>query len=303
MTQTAKGALLAECAGKSSTKPRALTAHLDTNGAMVKEVKSNGRLILTRIGGTIWNTVETEGCTIFTSAGKTYRGSLLIHKASSHVYGKETIETPREAQNMEVRLDERTTNKEETLALGIQPGDFVAFDVRVEINNGFIRSRYLDDKACVACQVAAAKAIHDAGLKPAQKSYLFFSVFEEVGHGGSSGIPADTAELLVADMAAVGDGQTSDEFSASICVLDSSGPYHHGFSQRLRKLAEKHNIAHKVDIYPFYGSDGSTYWRSGGEALVALIGPGIDASHNYERTHIDGLVATTQWMLAYLLED
>jgi len=299
---TRKGALLASYTGQKQDTPRAISSHVDTNGAMVKDVKSNGRLQLIHIGSTLWPTVETEGCTVFTRDERKYRGSLLYHHASHHVYAKELTETRRKSDNMEVRLHERTTSKEETLALGIQPGDYVAFDVRAESCNGFIRSRYLDDKACVACQVAAAKALHDAGLQPAQKSYLYFSIFEEVGHGGSSGIPADAVELLVADMAAIGEPQTSDEFHASICVLDSSGPYHHAFSNRLRNLADRHEIPYKVDIYPYYGSDGSTYWRAGGDGVVALIGPGIDASHNYERTHMEALLATTQWMLAFLLE-
>ncbi len=102
-------------------------------------------------------------------------------------------------------------------------------------------------------------------------------------------------------MAAVGKGQTSDEFHATLCVKDSGGPYHHDLSQHLRQLAEGYKIPHKVDIYPYYGSDGEAQWRAGGDVAVALIGPGVDASHNYERTHIEALVATTQWIMAYLL--
>ncbi|MCJ7622203.1 MAG: M20/M25/M40 family metallo-hydrolase, partial [Anaerolineaceae bacterium] len=220
---------------------------------------------------------------------------------STHVYGKDTVETKRDENTMETRLDERTNSAEETRKLGIEVGDFVAFDPRVEIANGFIRSRFLDDKACVACALATAKALFDAGLQPKQKTYLYFTTHEEVGHGGAAGIPDDTAELLVTDMAAIGDGQTSDEFHATICVKDSGGPYHHGFSQHLRKLADKNSIPYKVDIYPYYGSDGTAYWRSGGNAQVALIGPGVDASHNYERTHIEALIANVQWNLAFLL--
>jgi len=202
---------------------------------------------------------------------------------------------------MEVRLDERTTSVEETRALGIEVGDFVVFDPRVEITNGFVRSRHLDDKACVACILTAVKAIQDAGLTPAQTTYLHISNYEEAGHGAAAGIPASVTELVTVDMAAIGSGQTSDEFHASLCVKDSGGPYHHGLSTRLRELAEKHGIAYKVDIYPYYGSDGEAFWRSGGDAAMALIGPGVDASHNYERTHLDALVGTTQWLTAYLL--
>ena len=301
LTHTRKGGLTATWPGESDSAPRALTAHVDTLGSLVKEIKTNGRLRLSAVGGVTWNTVEGEGVTIFASNGQTYRGTILIYAASMHVYGKKLGETPRTDEFMEVRLDARTTNLEETRALGIEVGDFVAFDPRVEVTNGFIRSRHLDDKACVACVVAAVKAICDAGLQPSQKTYLQTSNYEEVGHGGASGIPVDVTELVAVDMAAVGEGQNSDEFHTSICIKDSGGPYHYDLTRRMRDLAEKNGIPYRTDIYPFYGSDGESLWRAGGDVAVALIGPGVDASHNYERTHLDALVATTQWIMAYIL--
>lgn len=301
--RTRKGALLAVFEGKRSDQPRALSAHADTLGAMVKEIKPNGRLKITQLGGYTWNSIEGEGCAIFTLEGKAYRGSILIDAASGHVYGKKASETPRDEEHMELRLDERVTNADQTRALGIQVGDFIAFDPRVEIHNGFVRSRHLDDKAGVACMLAAARALTKSGRNPEQRTYFFFSNYEEVGHGAVTGFPAGTTEMVVVDMAAVGEGQASDEFHATLCVKDSGGPYDHALSTRLRRLAEQHEIPHKVDIYPNYASDGTALWRSGADLRVALIGPGVDASHNYERTHTDALVATTQWVMAYLLSD
>jgi putative aminopeptidase FrvX len=300
--RTKKGALVATIPGQDPSLPwRALTAHVDTLGAMVKEVKSNGRLKLTKLGGFAWNTVEGEGVTVFTCNGDTVRGAILMQKASSHVHGADVSKTERKDENMEVRLDARTTNADETRALGISVGDFVAFDPRVELTNGFVRSRHLDDKACVANIIFAAKALEEAGLKPKATTVLHISNYEEVGHGAAAGIPEEVGELISVDMAAVGDGQTSDEFHATLCVKDSGGPYHHGLSNRLRDLADVHGIPYKVDIYPYYGSDGEAFWRAGGDVALALIGPGVDASHNYERTHTEALVATTRWCLAYLM--
>lgn len=300
-SRTRKGALVARWQGLADDAPRALTAHVDTLGAMVKEIKPNGRLKLTRIGGLLLNGVETEGCWVLLNNGEKTRGSYLFEDASAHVHGAKINETRRSEDNMEVRLDARTTSYEETRALGIQVGDFVAFDPRVEITAGFARSRFLDDKACVANLAAAIKSLHDAGLQPAQTTYFHISNYEEVGHGAAAGIPAEVHELLSVDMAAIGDGQESDEYHATLCVKDSGGPYHHGFSQKLRALAERHGIDYKVDIYPYYGSDGEAFWRAGGDVAVALIGPGVDASHNYERAHVTGLEATTKWIVAYLL--
>ncbi len=303
LSRTRKGALIAKWSVESNLSPVALTAHVDTLGAVVKEIKPSGRLKLSRIGGIQWNTVETEGVRVVTSKGERIRGSVLIDTASGHVYGAKAAETPRDDDHMEVRLDAQTTSEAETRALGIGIGDCVAFDPRVEVTNGFIRSRFLDDKACVANLVAAIKSLTDAGQSPKRTTYFHISNYEEVGHGAAAGIPAEVAELVAVDMAVVGAGQESDEFHATLCVKDSGGVYHEGLNKKLRALAELHNIPYKTDVYPFYGSDGEAFWREGGDVALSLIGPGIDASHNYERAHMDGLNATTRWVMAYLLSD
>ena len=302
LSRTRKGALVAKWEVASDLPPVALTAHVDTLGAVVKEIKFNGRLRLNRIGGLQWPTVETEGVWVFTSKGEKIRGSVLIDTASGHIYSGTGKETPRNDEHMEVRLDVRTTSEQETRALGINIGDCIAFDPRVEVTNGFIRSRFLDDKACVANLVAAIKSMTAAGLSPARTVYFHISNYEEVGHGASAGIPSEVAELITVDMAVVGAGQESDEFSATLCTKDGGGPYHFGLNNKMRALAEKHNIPYKTDVYLFYGSDGEAFWRAGGDVALALIGPGIDASHNYERAHMDGLNATTNWIMAYLLD-
>lgn len=301
--RTVKGALLATLEGRSETEPRAVTAHVDTLGAMVKEVKANGRLALTQIGGYAWNAIEGEGVSVATEGQGTYRGSVQLNKASSHVHGAAVGETKREAGTLEVRVDARTGSAAETRALGIAVGDFVYLDPRVETANGFIRSRHLDDKACVACVLAAVKAMKEAGEVPAQRTTLHISNYEEVGHGAAGGFPPDIVELLTVDMAAIGEGQASDEFHCTLCVKDSGGPYHIEFGRKLRRLAHEHGIALRTDIYPYYGSDGEALWRAGADVRVALIGPGVDASHSYERTHRDALGDTAKLIGYYLLSE
>src|SRR5215208_7116621 len=303
LSRTRKGALVARWKVDNDIAPVALTAHVDTLGAVVKEIKPNGRLKLSRIGGIQWPSVETEGVWVFASKGEKIRGSVLIETASGHVHGAEGSKTPRDDEHMEVRLDARTTSESETRALGINIGDCVAFDPRVEVTNGFVRSRHLDDKACVANIVSAIKSLVDTGQSPRRTVYFHISNYEEVGHGASAGIPADVAELLTVDMAVVGNGQESDEFSVTLCIKDAGGVYHEGLNKKLRALAEQHSVPYKTDVYRYYASDGEAFWRAGGDVAVALIGPGIDASHNYERTHTDGLLATTNWIMAYLLSE
>jgi len=219
------------------------------------------------------------------------------------VHGAAVNETKREAGTLEVRVDARTSSAGETRALGIAVGDFVYLDPRVEVVNGFIRSRHLDDKACVACVLAAVKALQEAGEAPAQRTTLHISNYEEVGHGAAGGFPPDIVELLTVDMAAIGDGQASDEFHCTLCVKDSGGPYHIDFNRKLRQLAAEKGIALRTDIYPYYGSDGEALWRAGADVRVALIGPGVDASHSYERTHLDALGDTARLIGYYLLSE
>jgi putative aminopeptidase FrvX len=298
-----KGYLSGTLAGAAADRPRALTAHVDTLGAMVAEIKENGRLRLTQLGGWIWNSVEGEGVTIFASNGESYRGAILPTMASIHAHTRDVSYTQRDDQNMEVRIDARTSSDEETEALAIRVGDIVAFDSRVEQSeHGFLRSRHLDDKAGVAVIYGAVAALVAAGQQPAQRTTIHISNYEEVGHGAAAGFPPDLAELVTVDMAVVAPKQTSDEFSVTICAKDSAGPYHLGLRRRLEQLAEDAGVEYRTDIYPYYGSDGEAYWRAGGNVAVGLIGPGVDASHHYERTHRDALEHSARLIAAYLLD-
>ncbi len=302
MRRTAKGGLLLSWAGEEDLSPRGLTAHVDTLGAMVKEIKENGRLRLTLLGSYGWQSIEGETCLIHAAGGKTVSGTILPTKASVHIFGAEAREMQREEATMEVRLDLRTYSAAETEAAGIAVGDFVSLSPRAALTaTRFVRSRHLDDKAGVAAIVAALRALHVAGLRPARRIWVLFSNYEEVGHGASAGFPADLAELLAVDMGAVGPGQVSDEFSVSICAKDSGGPYHWGLRQKLLQLAQANDIPYRVDVYPHYGSDGEAAWRAGYDVAVGLIGPGVDASHHYERTHVEALVATANLIAAYVL--
>jgi putative aminopeptidase FrvX len=224
-SRTMKGVLVADWPGESSDHPRALTAHVDTLGAMVKDVKSTGRLKLSPLGGFSWASVEGETCKIFTRGGSVFTGTILPEKASRHVHGREMDDLPRTKDSMEVRIDERVASADETRQLGIEVGDAVAFDARAQVTPaGFIRSRHLDDKAGVACILSAIAAMQAGGQKPSQRLRVHISHYEEVGHGAATGFPADLANLVAVDMAAVGEGQASDEYHVTICAKDSRGP-------------------------------------------------------------------------------
>ena len=299
--QTNKGALIATIAGKDTSKHRLLTAHTDTLGAMVKEVKASGRLKLSMIGGFNWNAVEGEYCHIHTASGKKVRGTILMHQTTVHVY-KNAGTAERNIDNIEVRLDEKVGNADETRALGVEVGDFVSFDPRFEqTDSGFIKSRHLDDKASTALLLQLIATINEKSLSLPHTTHFYISNNEEIGYGGNSNIPPEVVEYIAVDMGAIGDGQTSDEYTVSICAKDSSGPYHYDLTRKLVELAKENNIDYKLDIYPYYGSDASAAIRAGFDVKHALFGPGIEASHAYERTHLDSLKHSAALLEAYVL--
>jgi len=298
-TKTRKGGLLATIDGQDKSWCRALSGHVDTLGAMVKEVKSNGRLKFSQVGGYTMHSVEGEYCTIEASNGALYTGTILSVKASSHVW-RDLDKFERSLENMEIRLDERVSTAKEVEALGICVGDFVCFDPRAQVTpSGFVKSRHLDDKAGVAIMLGAAKFFCGAE-RPARTTYFYVSNYEEVGHGASYGIPEDAEELIAVDMGAIGEGQSTDEFTVSICAKDSTGPYDLKLRKHLTSLAKECGIGHKVDIYPYYGSDASAALRAGANLRACVIGPGVDASHSYERTHKDAIANTCRLLVAYL---
>ncbi|HET6871724.1 MAG TPA: M42 family metallopeptidase, partial [Sporolactobacillaceae bacterium] len=224
--RTRKGMLFATLVGKDSSKQRLLTAHVDTLGAMVKEIKSSGRLTLTNIGGFPWNYAEGEYCEIETSAGKRFTGTILMHQTAVHVY-RDAGKLDRSQENIEVRLDEKVTSKEEVEALGIQVGDFVSFDPRFQVTeSGFVKSRHLDDKASVAMLLHMAELLKEKNITLPYTTHFLISNNEEIGYGGNSNIPEEVVEYLAVDMGAIGDGQATDEYCVSICAKDASGPYH-----------------------------------------------------------------------------
>ncbi|MGL5099196.1 MAG: M42 family metallopeptidase, partial [Fusobacteriaceae bacterium] len=260
------------------------------------------RLKLSQIGGFPWTTIDGEYCTVKALNGKQYRGTVLFHKTASHTYGGSVSgETVRTEANIEVRLDEEVFSKSDTKKLGIEIGDFVCFDPRTEVTeSGFIKSRHLDDKACVAILIEVAKLIKKENIVLPKTAVFFISNYEEVGHGACGILSEEVEELLAVDMACPGPEQNSSEYGVTICAKDSSGPYDLALKKRLIQLSQEENLDYHLDIYNYYGSDASAALRSGAQIRHGLIGPGVDASHAYERTHIKGLMNTAKLVYAYL---
>lgn len=295
---TNKGCIVCTLGGKG--RPIVLSAHIDTLGAEIAEIKADGHLRLTPIGGLPASVVETENCRVYTRSGKAYEGTFQLVNASLHVNG-DLAKTVRTYDNMEVLLDENAACKKDVQKLGLENGCYVCFDPRTVITkSGYIKSRYLDDKLSVAMLLALAKKVKDGAVKLKRKTYVFISVYEEVGHGAKAGVPSDAVEFLSVDMGCVGQGLECTERQVSICAKDSGGPYDYSVVNALVACAKKGGLDYAVDIYPHYGSDAEAALGAGYDLKHGLIGAGVYASHGYERSHKDGVKNTLALLDLYL---
>ena len=297
---TAKGGVLADLGGEDSSDGLLLEAHADTLGAMVAEVKGNGRLRLTPLGGMNANNAEAENVWVYTRCGKVLDGTCQLCNASAHVNG-DYSSAKREWSTVEVVLDEDVRSAEDARKLGIEVGDIVCFEPRTRrTESDYLKSRFLDDKLSVGILLGFAKYLSDNEITPKRRVWIHVTVYEEVGHGGSASVPAGITEAISVDMGCVGDGLQCTEKQVSICAKDSGGPYSYEVVGKLIQAAKKMEADYAVDVYPYYGSDVEATLRSGVDIRHGLIGAGVYASHGYERSHIDGVYNTLKVLAGYL---
>lgn len=297
---TRRGGLILTVPGRSA-ETIGLSAHVDTLGAMVRSIDSNGFINFTSVGGFTMQSIEGHYCKIHTRDGKVYTGTILCKSPSVHCQA-DARTRERSEENMMVRIDEVVKSKEDVLALGIQSGDYISFNANFEYTpSGFIKSRHLDDKASVAVLLGLLKALSDANEKPESTLKILISNYEEVGFGASY-LPDCIKEFVAVDMGVIGDDLNGNEYSVSICAKDSTGPYDYELTNRLIRLAKENEIDYVIDIFPHYGSDVSAALRAGNNICGALIGQGIHASHGMERTHETALMGTLNLLKAYVCE-
>jgi len=298
---TRRGAIRANLPGEQRAPERALISHVDTLGALVKDLKPNGRLSLVPIG--TWSARFAEGArvTVITDY-RTYRGSILPLKASGHTFHTEIDTQEVSWENLEVRVDEMVQHHGDLIARGFRIGDFVAIDPTPEIlPNGFINSRHLDNKAGVAAMMAAAKAIQDAGVTLPVPCHLLFTISEEVGSGASAVLRGDVAEMVTVDNGTQAPGQNSGELGVTIAMADSTGPFDYHLTRHLIDLCADNGIVHQRDVFRYYRCDSASAVEAGNDIRTALVCFGLDASHGYERTHLDSITSVAQLLAHYML--
>jgi len=296
---TRRGAIRADLEGRENSPDRAIVAHLDTIGAMVKRLKDNGRLEIVPVG--TWSSRFAEGArvTIFTDT-KHYRGTILPIKAAGHIYNTQIDSLPIDWENVELRIDEVCHSKTDMEILGINVGDFVAVDPQPEIcASGFINSRHLDDKAGVAVMLAVAKCIVEAGVILPVDCHLLFTISEEVGSGASAILHQDVAQMVTIDAGPSAPGQSTDEYGVTICMQDSAGPFDYHLTHKLIEICEKNEIPYRRDLFKYYRCDSASAIEAGNDIRTALVCFGTDATHGYERCHERTLQALARLLLYY----
>ena len=299
-TITTKGGLLVDLGGKNNEDCLMLAAHTDTLGGMVAEIKGSGHLRLTNLGGMKADNGEAENVRVYTWDGKIYEGTLQLCNASVHVNGDYST-AKRSFDTTEVVLDEDVSSAADTRKLGIEVGDLVCFEPRTrKTASGYLKSRFLDDKLSVGILLGFAKYLADNKILPERRTWLHIPVYEEVGHGCSGSLPAGVTEAISVDMGCVGDGLQCTEKQVSICAKDSGGPYSYEVVGKLIAAAKKMETDYAVDVYPHYGSDVEAALHAGFDIRHGLIGPGVYASHGYERSHMDGVYNTLKVLCGYL---
>jgi peptidase M42 family hydrolase len=298
---TRRGAIRATLKGRNSNMlDRAIAAHLDTLGAVVRQLKPGGRLAIAPIG--TWSSRFAEGArvTVFTENGP-IRGTVLPLKASGHAYGETVDAQPVGWDHVEVRVDYDLRTLDSMEMTTIQVGNFVAFDTLPEISaDGFVNARHLDDKAGVAILLTVAKAIKQAGINLPIDCHLIFTIFEEVGSGASAAVYGDVAEMVVIDHAPVAPNQNATEFDAAVGIMDQTGPFDYHLNRKLLAIGEEHGIILIKDVFRFYRSDSASAIEAGNDTRTALIGFGVDGSHGYERTHLSSLNAVADLIALYI---
>ena len=298
---TEKGGVLIKLGGEESAEGGLLLeAHTDTLGGMVAELKSNGRLRITNLGGMRAENAECENVRVYTRDGNVYEGTLQLINPSVHVNGQ-YADTKRSFDTTEIVLDEDVSSADELRNLGLEVGDIVAFDPRTRVtSSGYIKSRFLDDKLSVGILLGFAKYVKDEGVKLPRPTYVHVTVYEEVGHGGAASVPKGVTEAISVDMGCVGAGLNCTERQVSICAKDSHGPYNYSVVGKLIEAAKSESADYAVDVYPYYGSDVEATLSAGYDIRHGLIGAGVYASHGYERSHKDGVENTLLVLKGYL---
>lgn len=287
--------------GQDTSRTVLVGAHMDTVGLWVHHIEHDGSIKIKSLGGNNFHNIENEKMCIKTRDGRTYTGYLVCVSHSPHVFD-DALTLERTDKNMRFMLDDDVSNDEQVRALGIRHGDVIAIEPHFEhMENGRIRSRYIDNKGSVAAALGAIKYIVENNLKPKYNTLFAFTYYEELGFGGVY-VPADVREYVALDIGVIGPEHEGTEKDVSIVATDKHLPYDRDLTWRLIKKADKIGIDYSVEVFNHYSTDAMAAFMAGNNLKAAAFGMTVYSSHGIERTFEISIFNTAKLTVAYVLD-
>lgn len=297
---TRRGTIRAKLPGKSSETARAIVTHVDSIGAMVRNLRDDGRVSVAPIG--YWSSRFAEGArvTVF-GEQQSFRGTLLPSIEWGVSRDKGVADVAMNWDNIELRIDEPVYSAQDLKDAGIGIGDFIALDSTPEVmDNGYIVGRMLDNKAGIAAVLETLATLKTSEEAVEHDTYIIFTVAETIGTGAGSALPRDVSELVTVDFAALRSTEKSPFKQVTLAAGDASGPYDYHLNAHLRQLAEQHDIPFVKRMLKAFHSDAAAVLAAGHDVRTAVLAYAGDASHSLERTHMDSLVNISNLLARYI---
>lgn len=296
-----KATVYVRVAGADSSKTVCVGAHLDTIGLIVRGFNNDGTLRVRQLGGINYHSIEGETVRIHCRDGRVVDGQVICNKHSVHVFEDAKVE-PRDENTMSISIIGDVKTADDARDLGITPGAIVAVDPHfVAYDNGFIVSRFLDDKAAVAVLLDTLQWIADEKITPAFDTLFAFPIYEEIGHGASF-VPAEVSEYVALDITLIGPDYDSNEHSVGIIASDFKGPYDWDLTNQL--IAAAHKVCDpdkfNTQVCFHYSTDANAAYCLGNDIKSAAFGMSCTNTHGRERCHVDALVQTARLTRAYV---
>ena len=286
--------------GEDTSKTVMLGAHLDTIGLVVRGFNDDGTLRVRRLGGVSYPSLEGVSVNVICRDGKKVPGWMVAEKHSVHVF-EGSRDMPRDEDHEFVKLMADVKNPADARALGICEGCVIDPDPHFQsFENGYMLSRYIDDKACVACAFGVLEYLKATGKKPKYNTWLSFPIYEEIGHGGAY-VPEEVSEFVALDITLIGPDYDSDEHQVGVVASDAHGPYDWELTNKLAACAKAAGCNWNQQVCFHFSTDAMAAYVNGMNLAAGACGPACYSTHGRERTHVDSLVETTKLAIAYVM--
>jgi len=302
-TDTA-GNIVLRVEGREPGPLRAVLAHKDEIGAMVKRVEDRGRLRVGKLGGSfpwVWGEgpVDVLGRHA-TVTGVLSFGSRHVSKESAQREQQESASVRWQDAWVETKLDAAALE-----AAGIRPGTRLVptvarkAPVRLGAGGEYVAAYAIDDKGAVAGLLDLASRLRS----PRHTTELVFTAREEIGCHGAQWYARHTdAEAVVAfEVTPVAEEYGVDAGPDPVLVVaDASGPLDDVLGAELDDAAAAAGVRMRHASLAGFGSDASKVLSSGLVPHAACLAFATENTHGFEIAHLDGIDACVRVLETWL---